>query len=237
VRRLSSLIVLSVLAASAAGAQPARAPSLTGAPVPGTDHVLLAIDSIARGIALFRAATGVTPVYGGAHTGQGTENALVSLGDGRYLEILAPNYRELPAGHTGFSQFRSLTPIGWSVHTRNLDSLRRALRARGLNGNDLSSGTRRRPDGKVLRWRLIHPWGALSDLLPFFIEWDPSGPHPAADSPRGCTLASFAIASSAADTLKALFDRASLRVSVSSADHDAISFALDCPKGRVRFPR
>jgi glyoxalase-like protein len=235
VRSLLSLIVLSALTAAAAGAQQAPARAVAGAPVPRTDHVLLGIDSLARGIALFRAATGVTPVYGGTHTGEGTENALVSLGGGRYLEILAPNFKEMPGGHTGFARLRALTVLGWSVRTHDLDSLRQALRARGLRGTDGSSGTRRRPDGKVLRWRMLRPWGALSHLLPFFIEWDPAGPHPATDSPSGCSLASFAIASSAADTLKALFDRASLHVSVSPADRDVISIVLDCPKGRVSF--
>jgi hypothetical protein len=51
------------------------------------DHVILGIDDLDRGVKAFEAATGVKPVYGGKHPG-GTRNALVSLGDGIYLEQL-----------------------------------------------------------------------------------------------------------------------------------------------------
>jgi len=37
----------------------------------------------------FEALTGVTPRYGSAHHGLGTHNALVSLGNGVYIELLA----------------------------------------------------------------------------------------------------------------------------------------------------
>src|SRR4051812_10884651 len=55
------------------------------------DHVILGIDDLQKGIAELERATGVRAVFGGAHPGRGTQNALISLGENHYLEILAPN--------------------------------------------------------------------------------------------------------------------------------------------------
>src|SRR4051794_18090039 len=54
------------------------------------DHVGLGIGDLDRGIAQVTELTGVKPARGGAHPGGGTHNALLSLGEGTYLEILAP---------------------------------------------------------------------------------------------------------------------------------------------------
>jgi hypothetical protein len=58
------------------------------APTVHIDHILLGIDDLDRGMDLFEQRSGVRPVQGGKHPG-GTHNALVSLGDGTYLEIIA----------------------------------------------------------------------------------------------------------------------------------------------------
>jgi hypothetical protein len=63
----------------------------------GIDHVILGINDLERGVREFESKTGVAPKRGGEHPGRGTQNALVSLGDGRYLEILAPAATQQPA--------------------------------------------------------------------------------------------------------------------------------------------
>src|SRR6185436_20196195 len=54
------------------------------------DHLVVAIRSLPEGIAEFERLVGIKAVVGGKHPGRGTENALVSLGDGKYVEIIAP---------------------------------------------------------------------------------------------------------------------------------------------------
>jgi Glyoxalase-like domain len=56
----------------------------------GLDHILLGVPDLDAGVTAFEQATGVTPLRGGKRPSRGTENALVSLGNGSYLEIIAP---------------------------------------------------------------------------------------------------------------------------------------------------
>ena len=207
------------------------------------DHVILAIDSLERGVELFRRVSGVTAVYGGAHRGSGTQNALVALGRERYLEILAPNPADTSASaratqaerDSSFRTLRSLTPVGWAIRTRDAAAERERLVSRGLNAGQVRPGSRARPDGTLLRWRTFDPWGADSDLLPFMIEWLTGTRHPSTDAPSGCTLTGLSIASRAPDSLRALFDRADLHVDVSSSGSDHLRFTMQCPAGAVEF--
>src|SRR5688572_3845719 len=60
------------------------------APLAQFDHLVIAVRSLEEGVAEFERLTGIKAGPGGRHPGRGTENALVSLGGGKYLEIIAP---------------------------------------------------------------------------------------------------------------------------------------------------
>src|SRR5262249_53180740 len=55
------------------------------------DHIAIAADSLAAGVAYAEAALGVKIPYGGAHPLMGTHNHLLRLGDNVFLEIIAPD--------------------------------------------------------------------------------------------------------------------------------------------------
>lgn len=212
------------------------------------DHVILGIDSLDRGISLVEQATGVRPVFGGAHPGRGTRNALLSLGDGRYLELIAPNpsdttarARQAPSIYArDFAGDRAPTPYGWAIHVPDADAERARLVGRGLSAGEVAPGSRARPDGSVLHWKTLDPWGPAAashgDVLPFVIAWGAGSAHPAMTTPAGCTLAALTIVSPHPDSVRALFDRAGWPVALRAGAREHLEVVLDCPKGRVHFP-
>lgn len=198
------------------------------------DHVIVGINDLDRGIREFEARTGVTPKRGGEHPGRGTQNALVSLGGGHYLEILAPAATEPPtAPREAAVAHTELTLVGWALHTPAIASLVQQVRRAGFDVEGPTPGSRRAPDGALLAWQ-----SASIDQLgvtPFFIEWSKDTPHPSTTSPSGCTLGSLEFSEPSPDRLQLLFKTAGFRATVSRAERARMIVTLDCPRGRVQF--
>ena len=192
------------------------------------DHVILFTPRLSAGIEEFARRTGVTATFGGRHPGRGTENALVSLGDGHYLEILAP---VLPQPDSG----SRLRPTGWALHTSMLDSVMARVRAAGFELMGPLPGSRRTADSTLLQWRTAGTGGQGLELAPFFIEWAPGTPHPSTTSPDGCRLVELTLTAADTTRLHGFFDAAGYRAKLRQGSPAGLQLTLDCPKGRVVF--
>ncbi|MGY8804381.1 MAG: VOC family protein, partial [bacterium] len=53
------------------------------------DHLVYAVPDLTAAIASFDSALGVSPAYGGRHTGMGTHNAILPFRGDTYLELIA----------------------------------------------------------------------------------------------------------------------------------------------------
>ena len=229
--RLTSLASVILMATPAFDA--ARQASLPGAP--HIDHVILAVNDLDRGIAAFTRLTGITPVRGGSHPGRGTANALASLGDGRYLEILGPASPARDSVPPDFAGLDSLTPHGWAIGTNDLPALIARVRKAGFTISDPSPGSRRRPDGSLLTWTTANVPGPDLGLAPFFIQWGDGTAHPSTTSPSGCRLVDLTLRDPAAEPLRNLFRAVGVGVLVETGTGRSVTLALDCPRGRVTF--
>jgi len=103
------------------------------------DHLVLGVSALDAGMAEFRAAAGVEPVFGGQHPGGGTQNALASLGKETYIEIIAPVPGEsLDPRWAAITSFQRLTPMTWAVGVEERRGAgARAPGARPLHGGPL----------------------------------------------------------------------------------------------------
>src|SRR5213594_4080130 len=121
------------------------------------DHIILGYNDLDRGIELVEERTGVRPAIGGVHPGRGTRNALLSLGERRYLEIIAPDPAQQKIVH--FPQILQMTDprlIGWAVHPPDITAVAKQLRENKIAFTGPDDGSRKRPDGHVLNWKTIN---------------------------------------------------------------------------------
>jgi len=201
------------------------------------DHVIVAINDLEKGIAKFEELTGVKPVVGGEHPGRGTHNALVSIGEHTYLEIISPR-KNLESAEKKISEYmqkyEELTPIGWAVTTSDPNGSRGLVAALDLPTSEIQDGSRVKPDGTKLEWRTFAIREGFS-IIPFFINWGENSAHPSTTSPKGVKLVGFSLASPEPDKLSALIKELGLDVKVSKGD-EKVSLELDTPNGKVVLP-
>jgi hypothetical protein len=199
------------------------------------DHVIIGVSDLDRGIAQLEQMTGVRPIIGGSHPGRGTRNALMSLGDGTYLELIAPDPGQ-SVDNEMVRELRALvkpTTIGWAVSGQSTAGLRRLLEANGLKLSPLQPGSRRRPDGSALHWVTFGYEVENEPLLPFFIVWADPALHPSRSSPTGCKLAGIQIVSDDPAKLKRALKPLQLDVAVAGAASDRMQMAVRCNGRRV----
>ena len=157
------------------------------------DHLILGITDLSEGQKEFEEKTGISLQFGGKHP-FGTHNALCSLENGLYLEVIAPQDVVNPA--TGvFSPGAGVDELrcfGWSLRTNSIDLLASKFSAAGIAHSAIGSGSRKTTEGNELRWKTLF---LLKDgqptLQPFFIEWEKDSLHPSMSTPMGCTLNSL----------------------------------------------
>lgn len=153
---------------------------------PVLDHLILGVLDLEAGVEEFERRFGVRPVPGGSHPGRGTRNALVGLGEGAYLEILAPDPAQPSTPERLFGVDRLTAPrlVGWCARADRLAERVARARAAGYDPGDPRPGSRERPDGVALRWTYTAaPPPEGEGVVPFLIDWGDS-PHPSEGLPQ-----------------------------------------------------
>ena len=78
------------------------------------DHIVYAVQDLSATMVQFEEKSGIKPIFGGFHKSFGTKNALVALGNGCYLELLAaddPSAPKLIAFESIYSMDGDFGPI------------------------------------------------------------------------------------------------------------------------------
>jgi hypothetical protein len=157
------------------------------------DHLVLATPDVEATVADLGRALGIRPGPGGQHVGIGTRNALLALGERRYLEVIGPDPDQPPPQAPrpfGIDALSGPFLVTWATATTEIEATVSAARDAGWDPGPVLDMQRRRPDGAVLAWRLtlsVSDGSGHGGLVPFLIDWGTS-PHPAATAPGGATL-------------------------------------------------
>lgn len=148
------------------------------------DHLVVAADKLERGAAHLERCLGIRCVAGGRHPKLGTHNALLGLGDDRYIEVIAidpeaetpttPRWFGLDAPGVRAALRERPRLLTWVARSADLDAATAACvhdagRPRPMQRDDL-------------HWRIAFPDdGSLIEdgLVPPVIEWGRGVRHPA----------------------------------------------------------
>lgn len=159
------------------------------------DHLLWEELRLSEGERRFAALTGVTPAFGGNHPDMGTHNSLLSLGQGKYLEIVALDPAHLKAANLPEETPPDFTPRLFAFGVRAYDLLRveQLVSAGGLKVSRLHDISRELPDGRMLRWQAVVVEGHdFRNFIPFFTLCGDMV-HPSETAPKGCDLLEFSV--------------------------------------------
>ena len=197
------------------------------------DHILLGCGDLDEGIAFVKQHTGITAAFGGVHPGRGTRNALLSLGEKHYLEIIAPDPAQAGSpDRYGLKELTAPRLAGWAAHPGDLNAFAARLRNANLAFDGPTPGSRKRPDGRLLQWKTLNLHDDQAGLLPFFIEWSADTVHPSADAPSGCKLLRFELSTPGSTELERICALLDLDVPVSHGEKPQLLARIAGPDGR-----
>jgi Glyoxalase-like domain len=143
------------------------------------DHAVVGVRSLDAAMETWR-RLGFDPRPGGRHTGRGTHNAIVRFGLD-YVELISIDDRKAiddRGDENALALARLIDSsegglLGFALATDDIEADARRFRTAGMALHGPDPMQRVRPDGNLLRWRLLVPaGGSWGTPLPFFIQWD-----------------------------------------------------------------
>ncbi|TWC66682.1 VOC family protein [Herbaspirillum sp. SJZ099] len=201
------------------------------------DHLVVTAASLEQGMAWVEQKLGLSmaPRIGGEHIRLGTHNALMSLGPGFYLEVIAIDplapapSRPRWFGLDALAGDAAPRLAHWVARTGDIHAALQAMPLKPGIVEEMSRG--------ALHWLItIAADGRLQcdGLLPSLIQWQ-SQPHPAAALPDlGCRLATLQAHHPQADALSASLHAIGLddqRIALHAAQTATLTAAIMTPHG------
>jgi hypothetical protein len=160
------------------------------------DHIVISVPDLYEAMDRFTEKCGIEVVYGGQHLSIGTHNALLNIGNGAYLELIAKdpnNPLEEAQKWMGLDLINDTTFTRWAIKSDQLATDAAILKKASPNMGAIFEGSRKKTDGSTLSWAMTLPLAAPKvEVLPFILNWKDSV-HPTEDLAAGCTIESFEI--------------------------------------------
>lgn len=216
---------------SAAGLAPALAV---------VDHLVLGVADMDRGTSWLEERTSLKPLIINRSPRSVTWNALLSLGNRQYLEIVAPGPAQPDGGYRNdlhsLSEPRLLT---WAAVTDDITALAVTISEAGFRVSGPRGGNSVMPSGATYPWRMLRVSNDFAvngiDPFPYFIEWVPEYGHPAREMPIGCRLEAFQIEHPDADVLRETLQMFDVDAPIERAANARLAAVLSTPNGELEL--
>lgn len=148
------------------------------------DHIVIATPDMDDYISNYGNQFSIKAIKGGEHMEWGTYNYLSFFSNNGYLEFLAIDDKEKARKadnpliqHLVYVNKKKLFgPFQFALRTKHLDKYINHFENNDIPYHGPFPGKREKPDGTVLKWRMLFPdYDYKNGILPFLIEWeDPS---------------------------------------------------------------
>ncbi len=205
---------------------------------PEIDHLAYAVPDLDAGMRAIEKLLGVAPVRGGQHQGLGTHNALIGLGTGVYLEIIAPD-PEQPTPERrrpfGVDTVREPRLASWIARTSELREIVESSRTSGYDPGEIISLSRRRPDGTLLSWTMAIRDDPPGDgVVPPLIDWGDT-PHPSTDLPHGGRLVGLRAEHPLPDDIRQMLHALQVDLDVSAGAAPTLIATIETELGAIEL--
>jgi len=202
------------------------------------DHLVWSAPDLAAGIRHIERLTGVRAAAGGSHPGVGTRNALLSLGNRRYLEIIGPDPEQAEYRSPRVFQLDNIVAprlVTWAANSTDLAGCAGMSFPDGQSLGRLQAMSRRRTDGVSIDWRMTDPYVEIDGgVVPFLIDWGDTA-HPAAGQTSEIELAELGIFHPDPPTVASKLHSLKIELEVTRAATAGLVAVLDSPAGRVEL--
>lgn len=137
--------------------------------ITGIDHIVILVEDLNSAIEDYQ-NLGFIVEQGGRHP-RFTHNALISIGDGSYIELIAFYEHDGADAHRWYRYRESNGGlVDYAVLTDNLEADLGRITDLGIAYDGPNDGARKRPDGEEIAWKTATPAGDDTSGLPFLIE-------------------------------------------------------------------
>ena len=205
------------------------------------DHLVFSCSDLHSGIEYVADHLGVSPVLGGRHPQWGTHNALLSLGNSTYFEIIAsdPEVDERVQRPEVFTGTGSGSLSTWAASLDDLPARQGRARLAGHPFGDMLEGSRVTESGLLLEWSLPNPLTRLKDgVVPFLIDRGRSS-HPSGACTQGCILRRLSLLHPDPESVCSIFSEIGLRLSeslaVTRAAGPGMVATIETPRGEIEI--
>ena len=202
------------------------------------DHIVYCVPDLKDAITYFTDSLGIIPYIGGKHLLKGTENALINLGNGCYLELLAIDHENKNVSTPrwmGIDFIRGPKITRWAIQSENLNEDQRILKTYNPKMGVIEEGQRKTNKGSLLKWHMTLPLSEPDvELIPFVLSWKESAHHPTDKMKTQCSLQSISFHTvDEVEHKKRCFQDLSINNKIHLSTKTKITATIEGPKGSI----